>query len=103
MPPVRVFAVQDLCRTGLEEHGTKCVARSRARRAARHAGTPKELLIRMKRLPVFVLLLAVASIIPAAGQTAAAPPAQRPAAAAAVRRPSQGRCHRLSGRGHPDQ
>ncbi len=36
----------------------------------------------MKRLPFFVLLFALASLIPAAGQTSGAPPAQRPAAAA---------------------
>ena len=38
----------------------------------------------MKRLPVIALLLALASLIPAAGQTSAAPPAQRPAAAPAA-------------------
>ena len=38
----------------------------------------------MKRLPLFVLFLAVASIIPAAGQTASAPAAQRPAPPAAA-------------------
>jgi outer membrane protein len=36
----------------------------------------------MKRLPFFVLMLALASLIPAAGQTSATAPAQRPAAAA---------------------
>jgi outer membrane protein len=36
----------------------------------------------MKRLPVIALLLALAALIPAAGQTSAAPAAQRPAAAA---------------------
>ncbi len=38
----------------------------------------------MKRLPLYVLFLAVASIIPAAGQTASAPAAQRPAPPAAA-------------------
>jgi outer membrane protein len=36
----------------------------------------------MKRLPLFALLFAVASLIPAAGQAPAAPPAQKPVAAA---------------------
>jgi outer membrane protein len=36
----------------------------------------------MKRLPLFALLLALASFIPAAGQTSAAPATQKPAAAA---------------------
>ncbi len=36
----------------------------------------------MKRLPVIALSLALAALIPAAGQTSAAPPAQRPAAVA---------------------
>jgi outer membrane protein len=42
----------------------------------------KESSIRMKRLPVIAFLLALATLIPAAGQTSAASPAQRPAAAA---------------------
>ena len=54
------------------------------RRWDRHAGTPKEYLNRMKRLPVSVLMLALASIISAAGQTPAAPAAQKPSTAPAA-------------------
>ncbi|MGA9063164.1 MAG: OmpH family outer membrane protein [Terracidiphilus sp.] len=42
----------------------------------------------MKPLPLFVLLLALASLIPAAGQTPGAPPAQKPGVAATA--PSAG-------------
>lgn len=50
------------------------------RRQQRHAGTPKEFFNRMKHLPLFSLLFAAASLIPAAGQTSA-PAAQKPSPA----------------------
>ncbi|SPE30889.1 Outer membrane protein [Candidatus Sulfotelmatomonas gaucii] len=52
------------------------------RQEARHAGTSKELLIRMKRLTLFVPLLAAVSIIPAAAQGTSSSSTQRPAATA---------------------
>ena len=78
------------------------VARGCGAERDRHAGTSKELLNRMKRLPFFSLLLVAASVIPAAGQTSAAPAAQKPSCGRS-HRPSQGRGHRLSGSREPDQ
>jgi len=47
-------------------------------------GNPEGVSIRMKRLPLFALLFAVASLIPAAGQTPAAAPAAGPAKVAVI-------------------
>jgi outer membrane protein len=69
---------------GPGKHGTKNFGPKPPRRWDRHAGTPKELLNRMKRLPISVLMFVLASVIPAAGQTSAAPAAQKPSAAPAA-------------------
>jgi len=43
----------------------------------RYAGTPKEKLNHMKRLPLFALFLTLATVVSATGQTTAVPPAQK--------------------------
>ena len=64
--------------------GTKFCDPKLPRRQDRYAGTPKEYLNRMKRLPLFALFFTLATCLSATGQTKAVSPAQRSSGTPAV-------------------
>ncbi len=79
---MRLFSVRVLRRTKPLGHSTKCRGPQLRRSRDKHAGTPKELLILMKRLPLFALSFALASVISAAAQAPA--PASGPTKVAVI-------------------